>query len=334
MPYPTEYWDSEALRRGGLWRCFLNRVPPHGEITADTIRQLVQFYCEEARGKPIQGYLWRLPDYRRQHGSDIDRDLAQLGLGMRIWREHAAALARAVAEHDGVAPDSAARRAREAWFSDPHSVYDRESPQWRSVLAVIRTGLAEAQRAPELTPLMASELLLAPRLDLSLVLDIEAFRDIAAKTWPAKRDEGRQPWTCDELHFVNGFYQQQVPYLRGEGELHAGDPVDPTDLTAWRAEADIGVGPEGLSYVTLVIMAAVVIDFAEELVDFNTHEAAKGSLRCDECGQFAPRSFYGHGQLYCSEQCKRRAAKRRYRSPEAKLKREIARRARLSSQVG
>jgi hypothetical protein len=69
----------------------------------------------------------------------------------------------------------------------------------------------------------------------------------------------------------------------------------------------------GMNYVGYVIIRAVTIDFVEEVLAFNAFESAKGSLQCEECGQFVPRSFYGPGQRYCTAQCKRRAAKRRQR---------------------
>ena len=67
------------------------------------------------------------------------------------------------------------------------------------------------------------------------------------------------------------------------------------------------------AYCMYVLMRAAVADFVDELLQKRRAGLARGSLRCLECGLFVGRRALGYGQLYCSERCKKRAAKRRYR---------------------
>lgn len=83
------------------------------------------------------------------------------------------------------------------------------------------------------------------------------------------------------------------------------------DTETW--DQNLGFGLDGLRYCFVVLMRAAIVDFADEILERNRHPTSRGSLRCVECGLFVGRRALGYGQLYCSDRCKKRAAKRRYR---------------------
>jgi hypothetical protein len=95
-----------------------------------------------------------------------------------------------------------------------------------------------------------------------------------------------------------------------------GDPeqIDPFDLDTETWDQSLGFPPDGLRYCFVVLMRAAVVDFADEVLERNRRPTSRGSLRCVECGRFVGRRALGYGQLYCTSRCKKRAAKRRYRS--------------------
>ena len=314
MPYPKEWWDAEEQARGKVWREFMRILHPHAEIGIDAVTDVVRFYCEENRNDSEGSFLDNLPHIGRDatDRKQIEEDLDDLRLGIDAWGRHGEDLARTVAEHDKVSLDVGRERARQCWFSRTSGAYD--SRCWDDVMAMICRDVNPEARLPRRGQKRLSELhwcAVRLRCNLEFVLGMETLRSVARKTWPADPEQ-RQPWTYDEFAFVSNYYEEQQPYL-ASATGQAGDYVRPTEIVSRRAEGPIGFGCEGLSYVLTVIVRAVTIDFAEELLAFNAYQAAKGSFSCQECGQFVSRRFYARGQLYCSVQCKRRAAKRRQR---------------------
>lgn len=89
--------------------------------------------------------------------------------------------------------------------------------------------------------------------------------------------------------------------------------IDPFALEVSNEEQSLGFGLDGLRYVMYVFLRAIVIDFVEEILEQSRRPTARGSLSCIECGRFVGRRALGYGQFYCSDRCKKRAAKRRYR---------------------
>ena len=145
--------------------------------------------------------------------------------------------------------------------------------------------------------------------DLEWIADLDTLRRFAAKTWTADPLD-RLPWTQDELAFVNAYYEEQQPtlYVPGDPEV-----IDPFELDVLTADQNLGFGLDGLRYCMYVLMRATVADFADSILERSRRPNARGSLRCVECGLFVGRRALGYGQLYCSDRCKKRAAKRRYR---------------------
>lgn len=145
--------------------------------------------------------------------------------------------------------------------------------------------------------------------DLIWLDELDDLRRLARKTWPAD-PENRAGWTRSDLALVNEYFADQQPVLVSQS---IGDQVDPFSLRAVQEEQSLGFGLDGLYYCMTVVMRAVVIDFASEVLEHARFPTVRGSLQCVECGRFSVRSPRGHGQLYCGERCKKRAAKRRYR---------------------
>jgi hypothetical protein len=110
---------------------------------------------------------------------------------------------------------------------------------------------------------------------------------------------------------VNGYYAEQAPEVWGETRNGV---IYPIELRSINDEQNLGFGMMEVDYCMHVLMRAAVIDFVDELLEATRFPRVRGSLLYVDCGQFAGRRALGYGQLYCSEQCKKRVAKRRYRT--------------------
>lgn len=140
---------------------------------------------------------------------------------------------------------------------------------------------------------------------------LSLFRSIAQKTWPA-HSGARGLWDDTEFELVCEYYEDQQPLLIYDTKGDGG--INPFSLTSAHVEQAIGFGCDGLDYCMTVLLRATIINFIDELLEYTNYPRARGSLQCLECGTFVGRRGLGYGQLYCGEQCKRRAAKRRYRT--------------------
>jgi hypothetical protein len=147
------------------------------------------------------------------------------------------------------------------------------------------------------------------REHLHWLKDLETLRELSMKTWPADPRQ-RRGWTPEELCWVNSYYSDQAPEV--SAKIRNG-VIEPMELELISNEDSLGFGMRELGYSMYVLMRAAVIDFIDDLLEATRFPRVRGSLRCIDCGQFAGRRALGYGQLYCSDQCKKRAAKRRYR---------------------
>ncbi len=308
MPYPKEWWDAEKESRGKLWRGFMVLLHPHSEIGCEAVTDLVAFYCAEARSLSNKSC-------NNANHAKMQDDLENLKLGLDVWHRYADELALAVARHDKIPLQEALGRARQEWYSG-ECHYEVQVNDWMLILAKIHKEVRPGRQLHSRGESRRRDLVtlgIELRRNLHYTLQIETFRDIARKTWPADPKQ-RQHWTYEELDFVSGYYDQQQPYYLQGPERNQGGSVDPQKIIAQRLGYPFCSSYRRLSHVLGDVLCAVAIDFVDELLAFNEHHSVKGSFCCQECGQFIPRSFYGRGQLYCSAQCKRRAAKARQRA--------------------
>ncbi len=251
--------------------------------------------------------------------AELEADAARAHLGWRIWTERREDL-RAYAQ-------SATRRrvddellqgwwildaGGELWAADisTHGGGDKKrADDFRRRLRLTEEDEQILRFHPDMPePYLDYWLLTWLRWNLRWADDLEKLRRLARKTWPAEPGE-RQHWTSEELQFVNWYFEEQQPYLISPEE----DRIDPFELEVSNGEQGIGFGMDGLRYLMYVFLRAVVIDFVDEILDRTRRPTARGSLSCIECGRFVGRRALGYGQLYCSDRCKKRAAKRRYR---------------------
>ena len=328
MPYPKEYWEVEKEARGRLWREFMNILSPYAEIDAEAVRAIVRFFCEMPPTGSESSCLGDLPSLWKdsEKREEVEEDLRWLEIGLQAWRDHADALIGAVAEQDGISIEDAASRARDIWFNAGRSggvvvseirdgvVVPLVHVGWLGIIESIyqRVAVPKLSREPQDRKRQLASFYGVVACHLFHLLDIERFRTIAYKTWPADRDQVR-PWTDDEFTFASRYYEGLRPCLQVVGDHKANRLIDPRSIAAGKQEEPLESDVEGLRYVMFVVLGSVAIDFVEELLAFNRYHTVKGTFQCVECGQFVARTFYGHGQLYCSLQCKGRAAKRRQR---------------------
>lgn len=109
---------------------------------------------------------------------------------------------------------------------------------------------------------------------------------------------------------MNAYYEEQRPSLYVPDDP---EQIDPFELDTMTLDQNLGFGLDGLHYCMYVLMRAALADFADSILERARRPNARGSLRCVECDLFVGRRALGYGQLYCSDRCKKRAAKRRYR---------------------
>jgi hypothetical protein len=141
-------------------------------------------------------------------------------------------------------------------------------------------------------------------------LEVRSMERIIRKTW--SDPDQMMNWTNDEIEMILQYFTQYQFGLTAEKESDG--LFSPESLEFTRSELDEGIHGDPYFGLHLVFMCEFVSDFIDELLAYNRHHSKKGSGICQDCGNSYPRSFYGHGQLYCTSQCKSRAAKSRYRA--------------------
>lgn len=309
----------EKLEAGGLWRDVVNFLGERAVTPADYMPLLRAVLPKWGPWTYFMGQAAEKLKHRTE-GPAVAADAARAELAWRLWTERRDGL-RAYAEK------MAKRRVLDAelrdwWIDDDrgdgHSLWSggyRHTKVTRLFERCLDLGpdeMAIVHRFPD-SPAHADNLWLIGWLnkDLEWLGDFERLRGLARKTWPADpRDRVR--WTLDDLRFVNHQFEEQAPSLVAPDE--EGVSIDPFELTVWNDEQNLGMGLDGLRYCLVVLVRATVIDFADEIIEKSRLPSARGSLSCRECGRFVGRRALGYGQLYCSERCKKRVAKRRYRA--------------------
>jgi hypothetical protein len=321
---PTDF------RLGALWRDVLNFLGDR-PVTPDEYLPLADAVLPRWAQWP--GYVGGAADFLAANRAEVEADVARARIGWTLWVERREDL-RAYAEKAAGSPvgDSLLRR---WWVLHEHG----EMAGWDlSHHDVGITRSAKLQRLLRITDEEDRILRYQPRRNgehysdrwnvsslhshLSWAEDLETLRQLARKTWPADRRD-RLGWTPEELEWVNGFFEDQQPFLVPPTESPSS--IDPFELKILNDEQHIGFGLSDLSAIELVFMRATVVDFAESVLEHIKRPNSRGSLSCVECGRFVGRRALGYGQLYCSDRCKKRAAKRRYRARVATVAQVAAR---------
>lgn len=144
----------------------------------------------------------------------------------------------------------------------------------------------------------------------SYYLEVKSMERVIRKTW--SNPNQMENWTNNEFELILQYFTQYQFGLNAEKESDG--LFSPESIEFSRSELDEGIHGDPYFGLHLVFMCEFVSDFIDELLAYNRHHSKKGSAICQECGSSYPRSFYGHGQLYCTSQCKNRVAKNRYRA--------------------
>jgi hypothetical protein len=302
----------EQLEQGGLWRDvvnFLGDGPVEPSIYLPMLRQVLP------RWRDWTYFLGQAAGLLERDRAEVERDAAKARLGWDVWINRREGLHKFASRAAGYVVDD---NQLEAWWIRDERV------DWASKVRAIesshkfaravRITAAEDEivepesRAQRRKGYKHDWLIIWINRDLVWIDELEALRTLARKTWS---DASHRPqWSQTDLEFLNGYYEEQLPslYVPGEPEV-----IDPFELDTLTWDQNLGMGLDGLHYCFYVLMRATIADFADEILERNRHPTRRGSLRCIECGLFVGRRALGHGQLYCSDRCKKRAAKRRYR---------------------
>jgi hypothetical protein len=300
--------EFDGLEIGGLWREVVNFLGPK-PVVPDLLLSLLDTVVPRWAGWTyFLGQLSKkLVD---QDQSDLVFEVECTRIGYRLWVEQRTALAR--------------------WASageDAQLTEDQLAHWWLGGKRDIQV-VDEEERLPqflELMKLFADERAIIDRLrhqnghglviyrlreHLGWLTELQTLRELSTKTWSADPRQ-RRGWTPDELSWVNRYYADQASEVWAETRNGL---IDPMELESISDEDSLGFGMTELQYAMYVLMRATVIDFVDELLRATRFPRVRGSLRCIDCGRFAGRRALGYGQLYCSDRCKKRAAKRRYRT--------------------
>jgi predicted nucleic acid-binding Zn ribbon protein len=302
---------------GGLWRDVLNFLGDR-PVSPDLYLPLADAVLPRwAKWTYFLGHAAASLTHDR---AELDADVARARVGWRIWSEQREDLRTYV--------QKVVRRRVDDELLEEWWIFDAGGELWAADISTHGGGdkkrAEDFRRRLRLTeedeqilryhPDMPEQyldywLLTWLRWNLRWVDDLEMVRRLGRKTWPADPRE-RQTWTPGELQFINWYFEEQQPYIISSDE----EAIDPFELEVSNGEQGIGFGMDGLRYVMYVFLRAIVIDFVDEILERTRRPTARGSLSCIECGRFVGRRALGYGQLYCSDRCKKRAAKRRYRS--------------------
>lgn len=314
----NEFDDSDDLVLGGLWRDVLNLVGDRDPTPTLLLSLADAVLPKWAAWTYFMGHAARMVVEER---AELEADVARAEVGWRLWTERRDALRTHAQRMAGrpVTDDEL-----ENWWASSNR------GEWRGwdggregnrdftrLVGLSKDDINVVCSFPGLTTFRRNEWIVAwLHRDLEWAVDLADLRSIARKTW-APNPGDHQPWTPEELEFVNAYFVEQRPALVGPGDDER--PVDPFELTVLNDEQNLGFGLDGLHYVMYVLLRATVIDFADDLLDHTRRPSARGSLWCIDCGRFVGRRALGYGQLYCSDRCKKRAAKRRYRGRNREL---------------
>jgi hypothetical protein len=304
---------------GGLWRDVVNHLGD-GEIQPSIYLPLLRGVLPRWGGWTY--FLGRAKESLTKDRAELEADAARAKLGWLLWTERRDGLRRfaeSVAERP--VPDEEV----EAWWIRD----ERGLDGWTSLVRGIENagpfvqalGITSGEERvidyhPEIPAAVRRRrrphdwLVSWISQDLEWIDDLETLRTLARKTWPGD-ERDRQHWTQNELDFVNAYYEEQQPSLFVPDNPAA---IDPFELDTLNIEQNLGIGLDGLRYCMYVLLRATVADFVDSILERSRRPSARGSLRCIECGLFVGRRALGYGQLYCTETCKKRAAKRRYRA--------------------
>ena len=299
--------------QGELWRDVVNFLGDD-EPTPDDIMPLLDLVA--GHHADVGDFLRWLPEKLEdpRDREELDEQLQDAAIGWRIWQDHRAALqAWADAGEDGPVPPLALE---DWWFDDSsgHILAVDEVERLGDLLARVPLDPADAAVVQDRLSGDLGDRWFLRRMRQSLrwVRELATLTRLAYKTWPAEVSQ-RQPWTREELALVESYYSDQQPLLvPAEGDDV--ETIDPFHLLPINVEQNVGFGASELTYCMTVLLRATVIDFMEEILDTARFPQVRGSLQCVECGTFVGRRALGYGQLYCDDRCKKRAAKRRYRS--------------------
>jgi predicted nucleic acid-binding Zn ribbon protein len=309
--------QREPLELGGLWRDVLNFLGDR-EITPDLYLPLADAVLPKwGRWTYFLGHAAaKLTEDRAELGADV----ARARIGWRVWieqRENLRKFAAKVAKHP-VEDEQLerwwiddARGETASWDGSYSARDDKVTGQFRKFVELSEDDDLALRYHPDMRESYMDGWHIGwLHSNLTWTGDLELLRTLARKTWPADPRD-REQWTPSELESVNAWYEDQQPSLATPDEKPTS--IDPFELKIWNDEQNLGFGLDGLRYVMLVFLRSTWIDFVDSILERSKRPNARGSLSCIECGTFVGRRALGYGQLYCSDRCKKRAAKRRYR---------------------
>lgn len=309
--------DPADTSLGALWRDVVNFLGDR-EFAPDLWIALFDAILPKWDGYP--GYIGSAAKWLKSNRSDIRNSVAQNQIGWRLWTErsdllraYAQKIARRPVTHEDLRRwwIDGARGEYAEWDATRYKFGSKRSNDYKDVLELSDEELriVSYQLVGKGEPPTSDWLVAWLHNHLDWIEDLDNLRLLAHKTWPADVAK-RQRWTQAELEWVNNWFEDQQPYLMAQNDE---GPVDPFELEIFNDEQRIGFGMSDLSALILVFTRATVVDFAEEILEQSRRGNARGSLSCVECGRFVGRRALGYGQLYCSDRCKKRVAKRRYR---------------------
>lgn len=323
----ADFWKDESDRFGAVWRKCLSFVPSGSELRAAHFERIVRYCLHENGLRNIPNF-----EYQPYFETVISReyvdhkiDLAFLGESIfdhnwKILWESTTSDADA-----GLLPPSSSSELREYLVHEDKRPYISRSVKTATLLRSKRT-LELLDKSHKSSPFKFSakqkrtfkkseekrNYIENAMAAFSYVLYLEKFRQIATKTW-GKTDTLKRLWTDSDYCFLASHYNLvprnfATPEMTSDDKRRRGSSIDPTEIL-WESYPLLDLDDPGS-----FIIVYLVVDFIQELMMFNRFDSHRATLICEECGAFYKPSIYGHGNKYCSRQCKERARAQRRRA--------------------
>jgi len=315
MPYPTPYWLPNEEELGKTWRYFYDKYYRKG-ATIDS-------YIEMLRDPEIASHL----DKDLLENIDDDISLLRIGYyliltyGRKTSISHYLKVRKQYKEMGARIANKYTKLSKRSHVKDIPPIIDIAA--YLEQNDIYETSDILYERGADTNKILRSMhskygqkwIDYTNALDLFFrYIEFKQLKIIIEKTWSA---ESSIVWEEEEYDLLDAYFSRHRFELSC---INKGAGIDPFAIEFVRKEPeyDSEFMEPGIVSIHEYFMTRVIADFIDELVAYNRHYSNKGSAQCPECGRIYPRSFYGAGQKYCSNQCKERAKKRRHRDKTRK----------------
>jgi hypothetical protein len=316
MVYIAPNWNSEEAKKGDYWRGFYELIKDSDPVSPNDIHNIILKYYS-VRIKHIK----KPSEIKKTR--HIDWDFYLLELGCSLFERNSTVLSELILSYISKRNKPALLPSEFKVYS-PFRIWKSECQMFSSheFINVLKTSLTADEWKISEKILGHTVIPMLNRLT-ELLHDIETFKDIAIKAWGNSQDEAplQKPLTGLEFELINSYFMPPLnsvkPFCKSKNNKFDLSTFELKTDAQWKPKIKKVAGENYILSNALGIPISAILnnaikEFLDEVIYFNNFVANKGTIQCIECGCLVPREFYGHGQKYCTPQCKKRASQRRY----------------------